>query len=156
MTCPASSASIATSPGTSPRFSGGNDLYQSLQHLPGAEGIEILPKAAHKVGVAELLLDNVREAQRDFDRVVLDSMGGAGSGERLEYSRKLAFRGSSGVWGLQARVRCTTSFVAPNRDNPDLLDLGLVGGLVDVRRLRAGMRASRGTVPTTLNKSPEQ
>lgn len=132
---------------------GGNDLYQSLQHLPGAEGIEILLKAARKAGVTEGLLEGVREAQRDFDKVVevhtgdratldliLDSMGGAGSGERLEHSRKLAFRGNSGVWGLQARVRCTTSFIAPNRENPDLLDLGLVGGLVDVRRLRANIR----------------
>ncbi|QYK47521.1 MAG: hypothetical protein KF838_12105 [Phycisphaeraceae bacterium] len=132
---------------------GGNDLYQSLQHLPGAEGIEILLKAARKAGVAETLLESVREAQRDFDKVVeihtgdratldliLDSMGSAGAGERLEHSRKLAFRGNSGVWGLQARVRCTTSFIAPNRENPDLLDLGLVGGLVDVRRLRANIR----------------
>lgn len=132
---------------------GGNDLYQSLQHLPGTEGIEILLRAARKAGVGSELLDGVRDAQRDFDRVVeihtgdratldliLDSMGGAGSGERLEHSRKLSFRGNSGVWGIQARVRCTTSFVAPNRENPDLLDLGLIGGLVDVRRLRANIR----------------
>jgi len=51
-------------------------------------------------------------------------------------SRKLAFRGNSGIWGVQARVRVNTVFLAPNPDNPEMIDSTLVGGWVDFRRLR--------------------
>lgn len=128
------------------------DLYQALQHLPGDEGIEILLKASEKAGVATDLLARVRSAQTEFDRVVevhtgdratleviLDGMGGEAH-QRLEQSRKLAFRGNSGIWGVQARARLTTSFLAPCRANPAVLDSALVGGLVEFRRLRSRVR----------------
>lgn len=128
------------------------DLYQALQHLPGDEGIEILLKASEKAGVASDVLERVRAAQSEFDRVVevhtgdratleviLDGMGGEAH-QRLEQSRKLAFRGNSGIWGVQARARFTASFLAPSKSNPALLDSALVGGLVDFRRLRSRVR----------------
>lgn len=129
------------------------DLYQALQHLPGDEGLEIFVKAARAAGASDALAENVRAAQRAFARVVeihagdrgtldlmLESMSGAASTERLENSRKLAFRGNSAVWGIQARVRFTTSFLAPNAEDPSMLDSALVGGITDLRRLRAGVR----------------
>ncbi len=129
------------------------DIYTALQHLPGEEGIEILSEAMGRVGVEKRAIASFRDALARFDRVVeihagdrntlnliLDSMGGAGSGERLEQSRKMAYRGNSGLWGLQARVRSTTTFIAPGRDDPSMIDLAIVGGVVDFRRLRPGIR----------------
>ncbi len=56
--------------------------------------------------------------------------------DRLVKSRKLAFKGNSGIWGAQSRVRMNTSFIAPNRDNPELLDYAQIGGYSDLQRLR--------------------
>jgi hypothetical protein len=130
-----------------------HDLYEAIQHLPGDEGVEIMIRAAEKKGVDGPLAQSVRSALAAFNQVVevhsgdratldlmLDSWGGRGNSERLEQSRKLAFRGNCGVWGAQVRVRASTLIVAPNMDNPDMLDLSLVGGIVDFRRLRPNLR----------------
>lgn len=129
------------------------DLYHALQHLPGSEGLDIFLGAVEKAGGSAESVAHVRKAQVEFDRVIelhtgdratleliLDSMGGVGSAERLEQSRKLAFRGNSGVWGAQARVRATMVLMSPNADNPDKLDSGMVGGVFDFRRLRPNIR----------------
>ncbi|MFM9956637.1 MAG: hypothetical protein ACKVZJ_01060 [Phycisphaerales bacterium] len=125
------------------------NIYTALQHLPGDEGLEIVVTSMRRVAVAPALIDAFTTSLARFDEVVkvhcgdrttleliLDSMGGQGSAERLEQSRKLAFRGNSGLWGLQARVRSTTTLVAPNHDDPSMMDLCIVGGVIDFRRLR--------------------
>lgn len=127
------------------------DLYQALQHLPGDEAIEILLEALGRAGAGVDAVRRIRDAQAAFGQVVqthtgdratldlvLDSMGG-GPSERLEQSRKLAFRGNSGIWGVQARCRTTTYFLAPNADDPGMLDSARIGGIVDLRRLRPGV-----------------
>ncbi len=127
----------------------GRDLFEALQHLPGDEGLEILVKAARQAGAGEESAERVRVAQRELDRLVeihtgdratldliLDNMGGAGSAERLEQSRKLAYRGNSGVWGVQAKARMSTLIMMPAKSNPDLIDAAQVGGIIDFRRLR--------------------
>jgi hypothetical protein len=129
-----------------------SNIYTALQHLPGEEGLEIVAAAMARVAVPDLVIQPFRAALKQFDEVVrvhagdrttldliLDSMGGQGSDERLEQSRKLAFRGNSGLWGLQARVRSTTTVIAPNKDDPSMMDLCIVGGVVDFRRLRPGI-----------------
>lgn len=131
---------------------GESNIYTALQHLPGEEGLEIVAAAMARVAVPEHLIQPFRTALKQFDEVVrvhagdrttldliLDSMGGQGSAERLEQSRKLAFRGNSGLWGLQARVRSTTTIVSPSADGADLMDLCIVGGVIDFRRLRPGI-----------------
>jgi hypothetical protein len=60
--------------------------------------------------------------------------------ERLLRSRKLAFRGNSGIWGVQARARVNTAILAPSRDAADFVDQAMIGGWVDFRRLRADTR----------------
>ena len=100
-----------------------------------------------QAGAAETALSRVREAIEEFDRMielhtgdrgqlelVLDSMGVAGP---ADMSRKLAFKGNSGIWGIQAHVRATTHFLAPSKAIPGTLDLAIIGGLTRVRRLRA-------------------
>jgi len=122
------------------------DAYTAVPLIPGASGFEILLDAMHNAGAPANVVARVRAAAEGFDRMIeihtgdratlelaLDSMGG----ERpLEMSRKLAFRGNSGVWGIQSHVRVTTQFLAPNTDNTNILDAALIGGMTRVRRLR--------------------
>ena len=54
------------------------------------------------------------------------------SHDRLIVSRKLAFRGNSGIWGVQARTRLNAAFVAPSHDDPEMLDAANVGGRVQL------------------------
>jgi hypothetical protein len=98
-------------------------------------------------GASAVAVESVR---RDFDafeammrahagdRATLDLLiDGLAKGSRaLEVSRKLAFRGNSGVWGLQARVRSALQVLAPTAGRPDMLDDVLAAGMHDIRRLR--------------------
>ncbi|MCA9273175.1 MAG: hypothetical protein KDA31_09030 [Phycisphaerales bacterium] len=122
------------------------DAYAAVPLIPGASGFEILLDAMQRAGAPANVVARVRAAAEGFDRMIeihtgdratlelaLDSMGG----ERpLEMSRKLAFRGNSGVWGIQSHVRVTTQFLAPSAEDPALLDAALIGGMTRVRRLR--------------------
>ncbi len=122
------------------------DAYSAVPLIPGAAGFEILLEAMSKAGAPADVVARVRAAAEGFDRMIeihtgdratlelaLDSMGG----ERpLEMSRKLAYRGNSGIWGIQSEVRVTTQFLAPNKHDPSLLDAALVGGFTRIRRLR--------------------
>lgn len=123
------------------------DPLEAVPAIPGAEGIGILLAAMEREGAQATVTEPVR---RDFDafdammrahagdRATLDLLidGMAQGAKALEVSRKLAFRGNSGVWGLQARVRSMLQVLAPTVGRPDRLDDVLVGGLHDIRRLR--------------------
>lgn len=124
-----------------------SDTFEAVPVIPGAGGFDILLDTMSKAGAPQGVISRVRDAAVEFDRMIeihtgdrsalelaLDSMGGVG--RPLEASRKLAFRGNSGIWGIQAGVRTTTHLLSPNPDNPDFLDLAMIGGLTRVRRLR--------------------
>lgn len=121
---------------------------EAVQHIPGAGGMQLFLKALTEGGAPAESIARVTEAMAAFDKMieihtgdratldlVLDSMAGLGS-DRLEMSRKLAFRGNSGVFGVQTRVRSVAHFLAPSADDPEMLDLAAVGGVVDFRCLR--------------------
>ena len=121
-----------------------------LQYLPGAAGLELVVKAFAKAGAPSPLLEAVTRAQGEFESMVemhagdratlelmLDSSGLGDHADPLEASRKLAFRGNSGIWGIQARTRLRVAFVAPNPEDPAMLDLAQVSGLIDLRRFRS-------------------
>ncbi|MBL8758175.1 MAG: hypothetical protein JNK35_07085 [Phycisphaerae bacterium] len=129
------------------------DIFEAFQHLPGEEGLDILLRATRAAGATEDAAARVRLAQRELDRVIeihtgdratldliVENLGGVGSSERLEASRKTAFRGNSGVWGVQAKARSTVLMQAPSPKDPDLLDLVTIGGILDFRRLRQNVR----------------
>jgi len=128
------------------RIMSAEDAFEAVPVIPGPGGLDILLQAMSKAGAPDAALDRVRNAAREFDRMVeihtgdrstlelaLDS---AGSGRPMEMSRKLAFRGNSGIWGIQAGARFTAHFLAPSATVPDFLDLTLLAGVTRVRRLR--------------------
>jgi len=117
--------------------------------IPGANAVQLAIDAFERANVSEQLLVRLRRAFDEFDSMIeihtedreslgllLDNMAFSGP-DRLVKSRKLAFRGNGGIWGAQARLRMNTSFIAPNRDQPELLDFAQIGGFVDFQRLRA-------------------
>lgn len=127
-----------------------SDLYASVQHLPGASGLDILLRAFHRAGAPASAIRAVRDAVGEYERMVeihagdraslelmLSSMvPERGSTDLLESSRKLSYQGNSATWGVQTRVRLGMQVVAANADNPELLDIAAIGGLFDYRRLR--------------------
>ncbi len=125
------------------------DAEGVLPYLPGSAGLDLALKAFKKAGAPKKELDALTRAKEDFESMInmhagdratlelmLDSSGLGVQGDPLEASRKLAFRGNSGIWGIQARTRLRTTFVAPNPEDPTVLDLAHLSGLIDLRRLR--------------------
>ncbi len=123
------------------------DAFDAVPLIPGMGGLDIFIDAMASAGASTDSVDRLRTAVQAFERMVeihvgdraslelmLDSMGGASS--QLEKSRKLAYRGNTGLWGVQAAARVTAQFLAPNADNPDMLDAAQIAGMVRVRRLR--------------------
>jgi hypothetical protein len=127
-----------------------SDVGTPLQHLPGEAGVAILLDALARAGAPDAACAAVRAAVAGLDDVVqvhtgdratleliLDGLTPEGfGGERLERSRALAFRGNSGIWGVQARVKTTMAILAPSREAPDRIDAAVVGGYRGFRRLR--------------------
>lgn len=131
------------------RVVGAPDMFQAFLHIPGDEGLEILVAAIERRGCSATHLAAFNDARQELDRLVvrhagdratfdliLDGMGGRDAAERLEHSRKLAFRGNSGLWGAQARARSTTVLLLPGASDAERVDVVMLGGLVDLRRLR--------------------
>jgi hypothetical protein len=122
---------------------------EALHHLPGTAAVRILLRAMGKAGAPSPLLDRVRNAYADVEQVVQVHVGdrstlelvldgqGPSRGEKLELSRKIAFRGNSGVWGVQARAKVTLAMMAPSRGDAARLDIAFVRGYVGFRRLRS-------------------
>ena len=121
---------------------------EALKHLPGKSGRELFLDAFKRAGAPLQRVDAVSRAVSALEatvllhtddkatlELVLDGIPQKG-GELLETSRKLAFRGNSGIWGVQARTRLTSVFLAPTAGDDDLVDLALVAGFFRFRRLR--------------------
>lgn len=124
------------------------DTLVAASMVPGTGSLEKIVEAASTCGAKVSAAERVREAARAFDRMaeehvgdraslelVLDSMGAAAA-DQLEISRRLAFRGNSGVYGVQARARVMCAFLMPS-DEIEYLDLAMVSGYSGFRRLRS-------------------
>jgi len=126
------------------------DPVRALAFVPGVASID---KIADCIGEESALVEikaRVRKAARDVEQMIETHAGDRGtlelildnaaeSEEGLEVSRRLAFRGNSGICGVQAKTRINSCFVAPNPDNPSKIDVALVAGYVGMRRLRPGV-----------------
>lgn len=121
----------------------------ALQYLPGTGAVKIFLRAMGAAGAPEPLLEQIRAAYDDVEQVVQVHVGdrstlelvldglGPERVERLEVSRKLAYRGNSGVWGVQAKAKITIAVLAPNPQDESQLDLVFVRGFKGFRRLRS-------------------
>src|SRR5262245_31495699 len=128
------------------------DELSAVSHVPGSSSLEKVIQATARHGADSQIVARARDAVRDFhsmiqahagDRatldLIIDSSGDEANG-RLELSRKLAFRGNSGLYGVQARTRVVCHFLAPNEIDSDRLDMATVSGYVGFRRLRSDVR----------------
>lgn len=128
------------------------DELAAVSHVPGTASLEKVILASQKQGAPTIAVNKARAAVRDFDAMIRDHAGdrptldlivdGAGPANNgaLELSRKLMFRGSSGLYGVQARTKVVTNFLAPTPGNSQRLDVVHVGGYIDFRHLRPGVR----------------
>lgn len=124
-----------------------NDAFEAVPLIPGVGGLVIFFDTMAEAGASASLVQRAHEALRMYEQMIelhagdrgaldlmLDSMGG--SDQRLLKSRKLAYQGNTGLWGLQAKTRITAQFLAPNDTDPTMLDAVQIAGLERVRRLR--------------------
>lgn len=126
----------------------GDDTLSAAAHMPGRAGLATFIDALVRAGAPAERATPVREAMDRFERLVNTHSGDRGTLEimlggvsdhlarkRNESFRKLSFQGNSAIWGVQARTQVSLHFVAPSAA-PDTLDVGIVCGLIDFRRLR--------------------
>ncbi len=122
---------------------------EGIPHLPGAGGLKLFLKAAEVAGVDAEAIARVEKANEAFQEAVrlhagdqetlellLDGPLGGDSRDALTASRRMAYLGNSGLSGVQGRAKLTTCFVAPSLQSPEKLDTLLIGGFVDLCRLR--------------------
>jgi len=125
-----------------------SDGIGAVPHVPGTASIEKIIKATQSQGATQPTIDRVRSAAKDFERIIevhvgdratldliIDGLGPNG-GIGLEQSRKRAFTGNSGIYGIQAKTILMSCFIAPNADDPEQLDMAMVRGHQGLRRLR--------------------
>jgi len=133
------------------RVTHASDPFATLNHLPGNQGMELAIKAFEKAGAPAESVGQLRSAMQQLISVIdehagdrehieltLESMGVFKREALAESGRELAFRGTSMIWGVQARTRVAMGFLAPSKggDSGDL-DYVMIAGLVGFRRLRA-------------------
>ncbi|MFM7132995.1 MAG: hypothetical protein ACKO0W_01615 [Planctomycetota bacterium] len=142
------------------------DAFEAIPMIPGPEGVEIYLRAFESAGISTSRTDSVRRALQGFESVVERHFGGRSQLEvvldgirsdgNLESSRRMAFKGMAGVFGLQTRVRLTTQILSPSVERPGFGDYSLIVGLAGLQRLRpigalpvfrAGGAASQGNPP---------
>ncbi len=124
----------------------------SAAHVPGVQSIEKFLSATSSNGAAPEAVSRVRAAAIDFENMVQVHVGDRATldlildgmhikrEDALELSRKRAFHGNSGIYGVQAKTNLLCCALAPNPDNPDQLDMTMVRAYVGLRRLRANIR----------------
>lgn len=130
-----------------------DDALEAVRLMPGRPGLRIFIDALERSGAPTDRAERVRQAVEEYetfiethsgDRETFETMIGGVSKEvarrRGEALRKQAFTANSGIWGVRSRAQVNLHFCAPNAQNPDMLDLGVVCGLVDFSRLRPDAR----------------
>lgn len=127
------------------------DPHAVISNLPGPASVGSFLRALEANGAPAEAISAAKEALERFDDMVELHVGDRSTlqlvlssnaphkvpQEHLHATRKMAFQGNSSIWGIQARVRLASFFIAPNPDDPTWIDTASMGGLLDVRRLRA-------------------
>lgn len=125
------------------------DAAAAVPHMPGRAGMKILLQTLAQAGAPADRILAAQSALEAFEQVVrthggdrrtfesmLNSSSPVAAIQQAQSMRRLSFQGNSGTWGVQARVQISAGFVGPSSDDPERLDLAVVCGLADFRRLR--------------------
>ncbi len=128
-----------------------SDPFAAARHLPGPSGVRIFMEAAARSNVPSALTERASRALAEFDELVdvhagdrlsLEMMMSAHAQRGREQAdlahRKLAFRGNSYLWGVQAKAQLKTDIAAPAQEK-GLLDICSLQGFIGLRRLRANV-----------------
>ena len=120
-------------------------------HVPGLSAVEQALRSARAAGVSEERVRRVDEAMRRFEDMVqhhagnraafvtmLGSLTGEPAASLDLRTRRQAFRLNSQVWGVQVKTFVACAVLAPGSDS-SMMDMVLIRGLREVRRLRAGV-----------------
>lgn len=123
-----------------------------MPHIPGTFAMEKVLSAALSAGAGPELVERVRGVMRRYDRVIerhvgdrttldlmLDGMGTEPE-YALEASRRLAFRGMSGIRGVQVQTTVLNAIVHPSAKGRDRVDVAAINGYIGIRRLRPNVR----------------
>jgi hypothetical protein len=127
----------------------------TLQRVPGPETLRGIVEAAVSKGVPQSTADAAINAIELFSRIIRDSYGTRAAlnaaisanepdmQRRLELdSRYRVFKGMRELRGIEAATWLSTTFVTPNKNNPDLLSATMLQGFVALRRLRIDIPVS--------------
>jgi len=117
-------------------------------YVPGRRGLAIMAASLAEAGAARgdvAALDEAAEAflslvrrhggsRRAFDALLAEH-GESGAERSDTEQRRLAYEGSSYIWGVRAATNVATFIVAPNED-PEMLDIALIRAVYDLQRVR--------------------
>jgi hypothetical protein len=129
-----------------------SDALAAVAHVPGSASMEKVLLASEQHGASSNAVAEVRRAVTSFEQMMESHAGDRPTldliidglapqdVDSLDLSRKLAFRGNSGLYGVQAKARIDTKILAPNPDDPTRLDIVMCSGYVGFRRLRSSVR----------------
>ena len=120
-----------------------------LQRVPGPETLRGIVEAAVTKSAPQTTANAAIDAIEQFSRIIRDSFGTRAAlnaaicanqpdmQRRLELdSRYRVFKGMREHRGVEAATWLSTTFVAPNHDNPAMLSATVLQGFIALRRLR--------------------
>ncbi len=126
-----------------------DDIFAQSSQIPPKTSIERVISAIEKNGVSTGLIRDVREAMREFEKMVkstssdrstfeimLPGLSSDNITQRQENVRKQAFLSNSSIWGVQAQTAFKAFFMIPSDNEDSMIDLANLSGLIDFRRLR--------------------
>ncbi|MFO0875456.1 MAG: hypothetical protein U0575_16010 [Phycisphaerales bacterium] len=126
------------------------EVFLTLDHLPGTPGCASIVAAIDRCARRPASVARLREALKQFDDFVDEQAGDRptlqlmliellprhAARERQELARRAAYDGNRAVWGVQMRLRCATTIVAPSAGG-DTVDVGFLGGAFGLAPLRS-------------------
>jgi hypothetical protein len=134
------------------------DAWSALQHVPGRSGLAIFQAAMVKAGApaerAAELNDAIERFEgfvsthardRDTLEMIVSVPKGGTSRKRMEAFRKSGYQCNSSLLGVRATTQFTAQFLSPSQ-TPGLLDVGIIGGLLELCRLRPNVPWSVATI----------
>ncbi len=141
------------------RFVTEEDAWAAVPHIPRRPSVRIFVDAMAKHGASDRSVAAVLEALDEFekfvethsgDRETLEVMAGNSvngvSAKRLATFQKSAFQANSAIWGVSAKVQFSICMMVPSAAKAEMVDIGVIGGFVGLRRLRPDRGWAVGTI----------